>query len=106
MSGNAVRSTRSKEPLLIATARESLAYGIAKVSKSKNSVGFIHADEAYAKGELMRRLGISQKFWDKMLDEGLPYANIGHARWITGRSVIEYIERTSERKHPQNGEAT
>ena len=35
--------------------------------------GVIHAHEAYSKRMVLQRLGISQKFWDKLLDEGLPY---------------------------------
>ena len=57
----------------------------------------IRADEAYSKYELMQRFGISQRFWDKMLDEGLPYTNIGHARWVTGKDMIDYM--TTHAKH-------
>jgi len=66
---------------------------------SKNAeVGFIRADEAYAKQELMQRLGISQKFWDKMLSEGLPAAQVRHAKWVTGQSVIDYINQPQKQK--------
>lgn len=64
----------------------------------KQPVGVINAYEAYSKHELMSRLGISQRFWDQMLDNGLPYASIGHARWVTGQSLIEYMTRHSETK--------
>lgn len=64
------------------------------------SLGVIRADEAYSKHELLNRLGISQRFWDQMLDEGLPYCNIGHARWVRGSDVIEYMHRNSERRQP------
>ena len=60
--------------------------------------GFIHADEAYSKQMVLRRLGISQKFWDKLLDEGLPYTNIGHSRWVTGQALIEHLKRNAEKK--------
>jgi hypothetical protein len=66
--------------------------------------GVINAQEAYSKNEVMSRLGISQTFWDKMLSDGLPYANIGHSRWITGQSLIEYMTTHSEMK--TNGNAT
>ncbi len=66
--------------------------------------GVINAKEAYSKTEVMIRLGISQTFWDKMLSDGLPYANIGHSRWITGQSLIEYMNKHSETK--TNGNAT
>ena len=61
-------------------------------------VGVIHAEEAYSKKVLLRILGISQKFWDKMLDEGLPFAVVGHTRWVTGEDVLNYFHRKSERK--------
>lgn len=62
------------------------------------STGVIRADEAYAKRELMQRLSISQKFWDKMIASGLSFTAIGHAKWVTGRAVMEYLERQAERK--------
>jgi hypothetical protein len=60
--------------------------------------GLIHAQEAYSKRMVMDRLGISQKFWDKMLDEGLPYTIVGHTRWVTGKDLIEHLSRNAERK--------
>lgn len=60
--------------------------------------GLIHADEAYSKKMVLNRLGISQKFWDKMLDEGLPYTTVGHSRWVTGKDLIEHLRRKAERK--------
>jgi hypothetical protein len=73
------------------------------MKNSKSAAGVIRADEAYSKTELMARLGISQKFWDKMLDEGLPYANVGHAKWVLGRTVMEHLERHSEQKIARRG---
>jgi hypothetical protein len=32
----------------------------------------------------------------------LAYANIGHGRWVTGQSIIEYITRQSETKNNRN----
>ena len=61
-------------------------------------IGVINASEAYSKNMVLERLGISQRFWDKMLDDGLPYANIGHARWVTGKDLIEYLGRNAETK--------
>jgi hypothetical protein len=46
----------------------------------------------------MQRLGISQKFWDKMLNDGLPYTTVGHTRWVTGQALIEHLSRNAERK--------
>ena len=60
--------------------------------------GVIHADEAYSKQMILHRLRISQKFWDKMLDEGLPYTTVGHTRWVTGADLIEHLKRKAERK--------
>ena len=60
--------------------------------------GLIHAHEAYSKQMVLRRLGISQKFWDKLLDEGLPYTIVGHSRWVTGQALIEHLNRNAERK--------
>ncbi|MCG8652745.1 MAG: topoisomerase II [Pirellulales bacterium] len=61
--------------------------------------GVIRRDEAYSKQTVLQRLCISQKFWDKLLDEGLPYTNVGHSRWVTGHDLIEYLIRNAERKH-------
>ncbi len=63
-----------------------------------NLTGVINAHEAYSKQEMMNRLGISQRFWDQMLDSGLPYSNIGHGRWVTGQAIIEYMTKHSESK--------
>jgi hypothetical protein len=61
--------------------------------------GLIHAQEAYSKRTVLDRLGISQKFWDKMLDEGLPYTNVGHTKFVTGRDLIEHLTRNAERRN-------
>lgn len=61
-------------------------------------VGAISEQEAYSKHEFLRRLGVSQKVWDKMLDEGLPYIVVGHTRWVTGKHLIEHFLRNAERK--------
>lgn len=66
--------------------------------KSKEFEGVVRLDEAYSKQEILRRLGISQKFWDKLLDEGLPYSTVGHTRWVTGKNLIEHLSRNAERK--------
>ena len=63
-----------------------------------NGDGVIRADEAYSKMAILKRLGISQKFWDKMLDEGLPYTVVGHSRWVTGQALIEHLHKHAERK--------
>lgn len=60
--------------------------------------GLIRQNEAYSKQMVLQRLGISQKFWDKLLDEGLPYTNMGHSRWVTGQALIEHLARNAERK--------
>ncbi|MDX1969719.1 MAG: topoisomerase II [Planctomycetaceae bacterium] len=68
------------------------------MSRINAAIGAIHADDAYSKQEVLRRLHISQKFWDKMLDEGLPYTVVGHTRWVTGRDLIEHFSRNAKRK--------
>jgi hypothetical protein len=55
-------------------------------------------DEAYSKQMVLEKLGISQKFWDKMIAEGLPYTNVGHTRWVTGQDLIEHLSRNAERR--------
>lgn len=65
---------------------------------STMTTGLIHAQEAYSKRTVLERLGISQKFWDKMLDEGLPYTNVGHTKFVTGRDLIEHLQRNAERR--------
>jgi hypothetical protein len=63
-----------------------------------SSSGLIRSDEAYSKQMVLARLGISQKFWDKMLDEGLPYTVVGHTRWVTGADLIKHLQGKAERK--------
>lgn len=67
---------------------------------AKDAMGLIRSGEAYSKQMLMTRLGISQKFWDKMIKDGLPYTPMGHARWVTGQDVIEYLLKHAERFSP------
>ncbi len=64
----------------------------------KAEPGVIRANEAYSKRMVLDRLGISQKFWDKMLDEGLPYTTVGHTRWVTGQALIEHLAKYAETK--------
>ena len=65
--------------------------------KSRHT-GVIRADEAYSKMAVIERLGVSQKFWDKLLDDGLPFTNVGHTRWISGRQLIDHLEKHSTTK--------
>ena len=64
----------------------------------ETNTGVIDVGEAYSKRMVLDRLGISQKFWDKMLDEGLPFTVVGHTRWVTGKDLIEHLSRNAERK--------
>ena len=66
--------------------------------KGKRAMGVIRRDEAYSKGEAMERLGISQRFWDQMLDAGLPYCEMGHGRWVTGTNLLEYMNENAKQK--------
>lgn len=63
--------------------------------------GVINRHEAYSKATLLARLGISQKFWDKLLDEGLPYTIVGHTRWVTGEAIINHMIQRAEQKVTQ-----
>ena len=63
--------------------------------------GVISTDEAYSKAMVLERLGISQKFWDQMLDAGLPFAAVGHSRWVTGGDLIEFLKKHSVTKQPE-----
>jgi hypothetical protein len=67
--------------------------------KSSQRTGVIKADELYSKQELFNRMGISQKTWDKLLSEGLPYAELGNSRWVSGQALLDYFERVSKRKN-------
>lgn len=68
---------------------------------SKKAFGLINVNEAYSKSMVLERLGISQKFWDQMLDSGLSFTHVGHARWVTGRELIRYLENHSQQKRNQ-----
>ena len=70
----------------------------------RQDTGFLRSDEAYSKQMVLQRLGISQKFWDKLLDEGLPYTNVGHSRWVTGKALIEHLSRNAQRKGNENNQ--
>ena len=54
---------------------------------------------------VLERLGISQKFWDKMIAEGLPDTVVGHTRWVTGEALITHLTRNAERKHDEKKSA-
>ena len=76
-----------------------------KIMKNTVNTGLIRRDEAYSKRMVMERLGISQKFWDKMIAEGLPYTVVGHTRWVTGEALITHLTRNAERKHDEKKSA-
>ena len=101
------RSTNSHD--CVATLRHStsftpvdhnfLSLSFGEFNMATASSGVIRTDEAYSKQMVLQRLGISQKFWDKMLSEGLPYTTVGHTRWVTGQALIEHLSRNAERKN-------
>ena len=66
----------------------------------QHTTGIIRADEAYSKAIVMERLGISQKFWDKMLErEGAsPTRRSATHRLGDGKDLIEYLSRKSATK--------
>ena len=62
--------------------------------KQSEKAGVVNAHEAYSKNKVLELLGISQKFWDKLLDEGLPFGSVG--RWFQRKCVaITGISRGS-----------
>lgn len=61
-------------------------------------LGIIRSDELYCKEHLFERLGISQKFWDKMRDEGLPISKVGRRKCVAGKDLIEHLSNQAERK--------
>lgn len=67
----------------------------------QNEGGVIRLDEAYSKQCVLARLGVSQRFWDKMLDEGLPYTIVGHTRWVTGEAIMNYLKTFAQTKQVQ-----
>ena len=67
------------------------------------ATGFINSQEAYSKQMVLERLGISQRSWDKMLDEGLSYTSIGHTRWVTGQ---DFSKRASQKQSRMEGDMT
>jgi hypothetical protein len=69
--------------------------------KRQNEGGVIRLDEAYSKQCVLSRLGVSQRFWDKMLDEGLPYTCVGHTRWVTGEDIMNYLKKFAQTKPVQ-----
>ena len=69
-----------------------------RAMKQNETTGVVNAHEAYSKNMVLELLGISQKFWDKLLDEGLPYTTVGHTRWVTGKNLIEHFSQNAERK--------
>ena len=71
----------------------------------KNITGVICADEAYSKAELLARLNISQKCWDKMLDDGLPFSQLGKSRWVNGQDLIDYLSKNAQQKRSPHVEA-
>ena len=85
-----------KRPFIHALSHRQPSEGIQKMAYTVT--GLVHTSEAYNKNMVLERLGISQKFWDKMLDEGLPYTVIGNSRWVTGKDLIEHLHRKAERK--------
>lgn len=68
------------------------------MKKKSHGIGVISRDEAYSKDAVLERLGIAQTFWDKMLDDGMPYTVVGQTRWVTGGALFDYIDRHAQRK--------
>lgn len=72
------------------------------MAKKSYSLGVISAHEVYTKHELFLRLGISQRFWDQMLDDGLPYSICGKSRVVCGLHLLAYFQRNAKTKPPRH----
>lgn len=70
----------------------------------KDSMGVINAHDAYSKREVLVRFNISQKFWDKMLDDGVPYTPVGHSRWVLGEDLLKYLRANARTKRDSESE--
>ena len=78
-------------------------FWVPRMSKMK-ARGVIRADEAYSKAELFQRLVISQNFWDQMLNNGLPFSQVGKSRWVRGQDLLDYFSRIAQQKQSANDE--
>ena len=63
---------------------------------TQTEVGTIQADELYTIGELKRRLGWGDHAWRTARREGIPVRRIGKKGYISGRSVISWIEEAGK----------
>lgn len=66
-----------------------------------HSSGLIRSDEAYSKSMVLERLGVSQKFWDQMLNAGLPFAPVGHGRWVLGSDLLAFLKKIAVTKQSE-----
>ena len=64
----------------------------------KGFEGVLNRHDAYSKSEVLTRMGVSQATWDRLLNEGLPYASVGHTRWVSGDKLIAHLEKHSVTK--------
>ena len=62
--------------------------------------GVISRHEASSKPVLLKRLKASQRTWDRLLDEGIPYTKVGRTRWVTGMAVMDHFERLAKTEKP------
>lgn len=60
---------------------------------SKNAGGIINAHELYRVQTVMELLGVGYKAYTSMRRRGLPVIRIGSRKFISGRQLIEYMER-------------
>lgn len=67
---------------------------VAKMKRPMENV--IYADGLYSKSELIARLGISQKTWDKLIAEGVPRVQIGKQAWVLGSDLLAWARRNAE----------
>lgn len=67
---------------------------------SKNAGGIINAHELYRVQTVMELLGVGYKAYTAMRRRGLPVIQIGSRKFISGRQLIEYMERFAHVESP------
>lgn len=60
---------------------------------NKPDVGTISASELYTRDSIIRRLGIGNATFRNLRDAGLPIIRFGSRVYLSGRQVIQFLER-------------
>lgn len=64
--------------------------------------GRIEPGCAYHKNQIIRRLGISDRTYRKMIHAGLPFAQVGAFVWILSDDLLKFIEERRRSRPPGN----